>query len=91
MLIDVRTSVAQSDRNARLHPLAMLDLFEQLKSPGTGQMTLTSVNRRFIVLTPTNNHFCEENAHQTRSIFCFYQKDGVSERKAFPAVVVGDA
>ena len=42
MLIDVRTSVAQSDRNARLHPLAMLELFEQLKSPGTGQMTLTS-------------------------------------------------
>ena len=48
------------------------------------------VNRRLSVLTPTSNHFCEGNAHQTRSIFCFYQKDRVSERKAFPEVVVGD-
>ena len=47
------------------------------------------VNRRLIVLTPTSNHFCEGNAHQTRSIFflprqkwlCEMQrKDGFEQR-----------
>ena len=62
MLIDVRTGVVQSDRNAgqpRLRPLTMLELFEQLTSHGSGQMTLTSPEMSTCLVTPTSNHFCQ--------------------------------
>ena len=72
MLIDDRTGELLN-RNAmgqpRLHPLAMLELFEQLKSHGAGQMTLTSPKMSTYLVNPTSNHFCQGTPHQTLSIF----------------------
>ena len=72
MLIDDRTGELLN-RNAmgqpRLHPLAMLELFEQLKSRGAGQMTLTSPKMSTYLVNPTSNHFCQGTPHQTLSIF----------------------
>ena len=66
--------------------------FEPLKFHGTGQMTLTSPKMSTYLVTPTSNHFCQ-GLHIRRFFFVvsIYQKDRVSERKAFPEVVVLDA
>ena len=42
-----------------LHPLAMLELFEQLNFHGTGHITLTSPKMSTYLVTPTSKYFCQ--------------------------------
>ena len=60
--------------------LLCLSFFEQLKSHGTGQMTLTSPGMSAYFVTPTSNHFC-----QGLHIRCFQLF--VSTRKTEPQSV----
>jgi len=62
-----------------------------LRSPPSDRFaTRVKMKAQWHQLTPTSNHFCQGTPHQTLSIFCFYQKDRMSERKACPELVVGD-